>query len=205
MPDARPDRRSFLRRAAVGGAVTIGTAVVPVARFLPAAGAQSRSDADLAAFGESIELVAVTAYERGIELLSEDLAPVLQTFRGHHQDHADAYAVVAGSSATGEPNAAVLEALAPAIDAFSSQAEVLLFARGLEDQLAVTCGHLLGSLEGRDAIATAATILPTEAAHAVELGFELGEGLDASFPTGSFQSADITFGFDPAVFPVGRP
>ena len=201
----RPDRRSFLRRAGVGGAITVGTVLVPTARFLPAAGAQGSRDEDLAAFGESIELVVVAAYERGVEWLSEDVAPVLQTFLSHHQEHADAYAELAGTAATGEPNPALLEALDPAIEAFSSQLEVLRFARDLENQLAVTCGHLLSLMEGRDAVTVAATILPTEASHAAELSHELDEGPEGSFPSGAFQTADITFGFDPAVFPVGGP
>lgn len=201
----RPDRRSFLRRAAVGGAVTVGTVLVPAARFLPAAGAQSSTDEGLAAFGESMELVAVAAYERGVELLSEDLTPVLQTFRGHHQEHAEAFAALAGSAATGQANTALLDALTPAIDAFSTQNEVLSFARDLENQLAVTCGHLLTLMEDRDAVATTATILPTEASHAAELSYELQEGPEGWFPSGAFESADVTFGFDPTVFPVGRP
>ncbi|MCO8126824.1 ferritin-like domain-containing protein [Acidimicrobiia bacterium EGI L10123] len=201
----RPDRRSFLRHAAVGGAVTVGTALVPVARFLPAAAAQGGTEEDLAAFGESMELVAVAAYERGIELLSEDLAPVLQTFRGHHQEHAEAFAALAGSAATGEANPALLEALTPAIDALSTQNEVLRFARDLENQLAATCGHLLTLADGSDHVSTIGTILPTEASHAAELSYELQEGPDGWFPAGPIESADITFGFDPSVFPVSGP
>lgn len=196
------DRRSLLRHLAVGGAVSIGTVLVPTARFVPAAGAQPVGDEDLAAFAGSVELVAVAAYEAGAELLSEDLAPVLQTFRGHHEDHAQAYAEVAGSAATGEPNAALLEALTPAIEAFSTQNDVLVFAKDLENQLAVTCGHLLTLLEGTEAVATTATILPVETSHAAELSYELDEGPEGWFPSGAFQSTDIALGLDPAVFPV---
>ena len=201
----RPDRRSFLRRAAMGGTVTIGAVLVPAARFLPAAGAQGSSDEDLAAFGESMELFAVGAYERGVELLSEDLAPLLQTFRGHHEEHAEAFAAIAGPAATGRANTALLEALTPAIDALSTQNEVLRFARDLENQLAVTCGHLLTLMDENDLVATTAAILPIEASHAAELSYELQEGPESWFPSGASQTADITFGFDPTVFPVGRP
>lgn len=197
-----PDRRSFLRRAAVGGAVSIGGVLVPTARFLPPAGAQSGRDEDLAAFAESVELVAVSAYEAGAELLSEGLAPVLQTFRGHHQEHADAHASVAGAAAIGEPNPALLEALAPAIEAFSTQNEVLLFAKDLEDQLAVTWGHLLGLMASSEALATTAGILPVETSHSAELSYELEQGPEGWFPSGPFESTDIALGIDPAVFPV---
>lgn len=196
-------RRAFLRRAASGAAVVaIGPALVPAGRFLPAAGAQASDDAALAAFAESIELVAVAAYEAGADFLSDDLAPVLRTFAGHHTEHAEAWAELAGERATGEPNPALLEALTPAIDGFGTQNEVLRFARDLENQLSVTCGHLLTVLERSDAATAAATILPVESSHAAALSYELQEGLGASFPFGAVESADLLLGLDPAVFPV---
>lgn len=198
----RPDRRTFLARAAAGGAVSLGGVLVPVTRWLPAAGAQTGGVEALAAFAESVELVAVSAYESGAELLSAGLAPVLQTFRGHHEEHAATYAEVAGSAATGAPNVALLEALTPAIEALSTQNEVLRFARDLENQLAVTWGHLLSRVEDDDAVAALATILPVEASHAAELAYELEEGPDAWFPFGPFESSDLAVGFDPSVFPV---
>lgn len=198
----QPDRRSFLRQGVIGGAVSIGAVLVPTGRFLPSAGAQGGADEQLAAFAESVELVAVAAYEAGAELLSEDLAPLLHTFRAHHEEHAEAYAAVAGSAATGEPNAALLAAIAPAIEGFSTQNQVLTFAADLENQLAVTCGHLLGLLEGSDAVTTAAGILPVETSHAAELSYELEQGPEGWFPYGAVEAADIALGFDPAVFPV---
>lgn len=197
------DRRSFLRGAAVGGAAVIGSVVVPSHRFLPAAGAQGGGDAALAAFAESIELVAVAAYEVGMELLSDDLAPVLQTFVGHHEEHAETWAVVAGEAATGEPNAALLAALTPAIESFGSQNDVLRFARDLENQLSVTCGYLLTVLQDGDAVAAVATIHPVETSHAATLSYELQEGPDAWFPFGARESADLALGLDPAAFPIG--
>jgi len=183
----------------------VGTALVPATFFLPAAGAQGSGDEDLAAFAESIERFVVDVYEVGIDLVSEELAPLLQTFRGHHQEHADAWAELAGSAATGEANAVLLEALTPAIEGLSTQNEVLRFVRDLENQLSVTCGHLLTRLDDAAGVATTASILPIEASHAAELGYELQEGLDAWFPHGSYEVADIALGFDPNVFPVGRP
>lgn len=198
-------RRTFLRRAtAAGAAVAVGPVLVPARRFLPAAAAQASPDAGLAAFAESVELVAVAAYEIGLELLSEDLAPLLQTFSGHHEGHAAAYATVAGDAATGQPNAALLEALTPAIEAFDSQNDVLRFARDLENQLSATWGHLLTVVEDRDAATTTATILPVEASHAATLSYELQEGPAAWFPFGALESADLAVGIDPAVFPVTR-
>lgn len=202
-PRGTTPRRAFLRRAASGAVVVaIGPALVPAGRFLPVAGAQVSSDATLAAFAESVELVAVTAYEAGADLLSDQLEPVLRTFAGHHAEHAEAWAELAGELATGEPNAALLEALTPTIDGFGTQNEVLRFARDLENQLSVTCGHLLAVFEHVDTATAAATILPIESSHASALSYELQEGLEASFPFGAVESADLLLGLDPAVFPV---
>jgi hypothetical protein len=196
-------RRAFLRRVVAGGAVVaIGPALVPAARFVPAGGAQAGTGVQLAAFAESVELVAVTAYEAGVELLSEDLAPVLQTFRGHHKEHADVYATRAGDAATGQANPALLEALTPAIEDFGSQNDVLRFARDLENQLSVSWGHLLTVLQERELATATATILPVESSHAATLSYELEEGAQAWFPFGALESADLAFGLDPDVFSV---
>lgn len=196
------DRRRFLGRATAGVLVAAATPVLLPGRLVRSAGAQASREASLAAFAESVELVAVDAYDAGTELLSDDLAPVLQTLSGHHAEHAEAWAEIAGDLATGQPNALLREALAGTIDGFSSQNEVLRFARDLENQLSVTWGHLLTLLEDRDAGSVAATILPVEAAHAAALSFELGEGLAAAFPFGAVESTDLASGLDPAAFPV---
>lgn len=201
-PAEQPDRRSFLGRLTLGGAVSVGAVLVPSRRFLPIASAQSGGDEGLAAFAESVELVAVAAYDVGSGLLSEDLAPVLRTFQDHHAEHAEAWAVVADQAAAGEPNEALLAALTPAIEAFSTQHEVLQFARDLENQFAITFGHLLTLLSGDGAVAAAAAILPVEASHAAELSYELDTGPAGWFPSGAFESTDIALGIDPAVFPV---
>ncbi len=197
------DRRRFLARSTAGALLlTAGPAVVPAGGWLAAAGAQAGRDPQLAAFAESVELVAVAAYEAGIAFLSEDLAPLLQTLSAHHAEHAEAWAEIAGDLATGQPNELLIAALTEAIDGFSGQSEVLRFARDLENQLSVTCGHLLTQLEDADAATTAATILPVESSHAAALSFELGEGLEAGFPFGAVESSDLAFGFDPSIFPV---
>lgn len=202
-PGSSPSRRAFLARVgAASGLVAIGPVAAPAGLFLPAASAQQGSSAALAAFAESVELVAVTAYEAGVELLSESLAPVLLTLIGHHQEHASVWAELAGDAATGEANVALLDLLQPAIEGFGSQNEVLRFARDLENQLSVTCGHLLRTVEDAAAIEAAATILPVEASHAATLSYELEEGIELWFPFGSLESADLAFGLDPAAFPV---
>lgn len=205
LPTGEPglDRRRFLGRVTASALLaSTGATLAPHGRLVLAAGAQAPNDAVLAAFAESVELVAVAAYDARMDLMSDDLAPVLQTLSGHHAEHAEAWAAVAGDLATGEPNPTLLGALTETIEGFGSQNEVLRFARDLENQLSVTCGHLLSVLDDVDAAVTAATILPVESSHAAALSYELGEGLEAAFPFGAVESTDLAFGLDPVAFPV---
>jgi len=198
-----PDRRSFLQRAALGGvALTVGPVVLPIAGLVPSAGAQQRDDEALAAFAESLELVLVEVYGAAMPLLSEAITPVAQTFAGHHRDHAETFAELAGDAATGAPNPVLLEALAPVLDGLSGQGEALALARDLESQVVVTYTWAMTTIEDAPVVEGVATILPIEAAHAAALAEALGEGLEASFPSGAFESADLTFGLDPVAHPV---
>lgn len=199
----RDGRRAFLKKAAVGGAaVTFGSALVPVTSLLPAAGAQGLDDTSIAVFAESVELAAVEAYKAGAPLLSAEILPVAETFLGHHQEHADAFGSLAGDAATGQPNQALLDALAPTIEGLQTEADVLGFAKAVENQAVATYAFALTALQSQAAASGTATILPVESAHATALSFALGEGPDAWFPFGGFESADIGNGIDPAQFPV---
>lgn len=198
-----PGRRAFLRRAAVGGAaITFGSSLVPVHRLLPAAGAQQRSDTDLVAFAQSIELAIVAAYEAGAELLDPEVLMVAQLFTQHHQEHADVLGDLAGDAGADRANQALLDTLAPAMKGISGQAAMVRFARDLENQAVATYAFLLTAMEGPEAPTGVATILPIESAHATTLGLALGESPADLFPSGAFESADIAQGLDPAVFPV---
>lgn len=198
-------RRAFLRRVATGGlAITVGHSLVPLDSLVPAAGAQQRSGAELAAFGESVELAIIAAYEAGADLFDPAVLPVAQRFAQHHQDHADVFAELAGDAAAGGRNQPLMDALAPIIERLSGQADMVRFVRDLENQLVATYGHLLTTVDDRVTATGIAMILPIESAHAVTLGLVLGESTDDLFPSGAFESTDIAQGFDPAVFPV-RP
>ncbi len=201
--ELRAGRRSFLKKAAVGGAaITFGSALVPVSSLLSAAGAQELDDQSIAVFAESVELAAVAAYEAGAPLLSAEVLPVAQTFLQHHQEHAQAFASLAGDAATGQANAALLEALTPTIGGLASEADVLGFAKTVENQAVATYAFALTALQSPEAASGTATILPVESAHAAALSFALGEGPDMWFPFGAFESADIAQGINPADFPV---
>ncbi len=197
-------RRRFLTTAAVGGAgLAAGSAFLPVGRLLPSAFArQSLTDVDIAVFAESVELAAVEAYKAGAPLLSKEVLPVAQLFLGHHQEHAGAFGALAGSKATGKPNAALIKALTPTLQGLKTQEDVLKFARSVEDQAVATYAFALTALTSADAATGTATILPVEAAHSVALGLALGESPADQFPTGAFETADIAKGIDPAKYPV---
>lgn len=203
-PDLAEGRRAFLKKAAIGGgAVTFGSALVPVSRLLPAAGAQELTDVDIAVFAQSVELAAVAAYEAGAGsgLLSDGVLAVAGTFLSHHQDHADAFGALAGDAATGVANAALVEALTPALQALDSEAAVLDLARSVENQAVATYAFALTALTLEGAYQGTATILPVESSHAAALSFALGD-VEGAFPFGAFESADIADGLDPATYPV---
>ncbi len=196
-------RRAFLKKAAVGGAaVTFGSALVPVSSLLPAVGAQELDDQTIAVFAESVELAAVEAYMAGAPLLSAEVLPVAELFLGHHREHAQAFASLAGDAATGEPNAALIEALTPTIEGLSDEAGVLAFAKDVENQAVATYAFALTALQSAEAASGTATILPVESQHAAALSLALGEGPDGWFPNGAFESASIEDGINPADFPV---
>lgn len=199
----RTGRRAFLAAAAGGAALTVGSGWVPVRRLLPSAGAQELSDVDIAVFAESVELTAVAAYEAGAPLLSDEVLPLAQLFLSHHRDHAGAFGALAGDAATGEANAALVEALTPTLQGLQSQEDVLGFAQTVENQAVATYAFALTALSLEAAYRGTATILPVESAHAAALGLALGQSPADQFPSGPFESADIADGIDPAEFPVG--
>jgi rubrerythrin len=201
-------RRRFLKRAGAGGAVVaVGSAFAP-SGFMSFAGAQSFTDEDLAAFAQSVELAAVAAYGMAAAALSPATKPVGELFAMHHQQHADAFGAVAGSKAVDAPNAALVTALTPALQAVKDEKGALTLAFGLENQAAETYAFGLTAATGMDAIAGMATILPIEAEHAAILGVALGMSVPDIFINGAFESAavgdgsDIKKGLDPTLFPV---
>jgi hypothetical protein len=195
-------RRRFLRNAGIGGAMlTIGSTLVPVSRLLPAAWAQEvLSDADLAAFAESVELAAVAAYSAVIDtgLLDSAVAGVADVFSGHHEEHAEAFGGVAGDAATGEANQAVLDVFTPMISEAADQAALLQIAQDLENGAAATYFYSLGVLQDQDAAVAVATILPIESQHAVVLGQALGQDLEEYVPTFQGQEGALS----PTEYPV---
>jgi hypothetical protein len=215
---ARRGRRSFLRKAGVAGVggtlLTVGGPLVSFGRLGAVAGAQDLSDTVIAGYAQSVELAAVAAYTAAAPALSGDTLAVAQLFLGHHQEHADAFGQVAGSDARPEANPKLVEAVTPTLEAVTAMvadgedatADVLEFARVLENQAAYTYAAALTLLDDPAYAAATSTILPIEAQHAAVLAIALGKGPEDIFPTGAFESAalgdgtDPKAGLDPAVF-----
>ncbi len=215
--DATRARRSFLKRsglAAVGGTVlATGGGIATFTRLGGLAAAQGLSDTQIAGYAQSIELAAVAAYEAAAPKLSGDVLAVATLFASHHGEHADAFGAVAGDDARPEPNAKLVEAVTPTLEAVGAAeasdeltGQILAFARDLENQAAYTYAAALTLLTDAAYAAATSTILPIEAQHATVLTLALEGGPDELFPTGAFESAalgdgtDTEAGLDPPVF-----
>lgn len=214
----RGARRSFLKKsglAAVGGTLlSAGGGIATISRFGGLAAAQEGlTDTQIAGFAQGVELAAVAAYQAAAPKLSGDVLAVATLFAGHHQEHADAFGSVAGDDAQPEPNAALVEAVTPTLEAVAAAepsdeltAQILGFAKGVENQAAYTYAFALTALQDAAFAAATSTILPIEAQHATVISLALGEGPDMWFPTEAFESTavgdgtDPLEGFDPAVF-----
>jgi hypothetical protein len=201
----RASRRTVLGAGLGGLALTAGSAFFPMSKYLASAGAQSLDDTAIAVFAESVELAAVAAYTAGLPKLSPAVAEVGKLFASHHQEHADAFAALAGSAASGAANAALLADLTPLLTGAADEAAVLELALLIENQAASTYVFAIGALASAEAAAATATILPVESAHAVVLANALGKSLRELFPTageGAFESGEAADIIDPAKYPV---
>lgn len=197
-------RRTLLKRAAVGGAaLTVGGTVLPIGRLLPA-GAQGLTDGDIAAFAESVELAAVAAYQMAgaSGLLPKPVLDAALKFAGHHQAHAEAFGGAAGAGASKKPNAALLTALGPQLQAANTVAKIGEFALDLENAAAATYLFALGALTSTAALQLTASILPVESQHAVVWGIILGRTGKALFPDAGNAFETETAALNPAMFPV---
>lgn len=188
-PDMRPARRSFLKKAAAGGAVlTIGSSLVPIGRLVPAAlGQEPSGDLALANFAQSVERAAVAAYGAAIETgkLSDAAVGVSEMFADHHDDHANALQAAAADEQV-EANVAVLQEFAPMISGAADEAAILTVAYQLEEAAAATYLFSLGEVEDATTAGLLATILPVESQHATVLASLLGTpelALEAAFVT----------------------
>ena len=209
--DLHLDASRAARRRFLAGTGLTGVAVLAAPLLLPRGlrvAAQGLDDQTIAGYAQSVELAAVAAYSAAAPALTSATLPVAELFLGHHQAHADAFGAVAGDKAATGPNAALVAAVTPTLEAITDETGALEFAFVLENQAAYTYAAALTLLQDPAYAAATATILPIEAQHAVVLGLALGKSVDDVFPTGAFESAalgdgtDPLAGLDPAVFPA---
>lgn len=195
-------RRRFLQRAGIGGlALTIGTSVLPVSRLLTPAFGQELTDADLAAFAESMELAAVEAYKvagAGGKITNKAVADAAVTFAAHHAEHAKAFAALSDGKATGRPNPKLLDTVAGQLKSASDEKAVIQLVFDLEDAAAATYMSALGLLDTPQALALTASVLPVESQHATTLGAVLAKRGEDLVP--AFETKDRAL--DPTTFPV---
>ncbi len=197
----RGARRSFMKKtgiAAVGGTLlATGGGLATFTRFGGLAAAQDGglTDTVIAGYAQSIELAAVAAYKAAAPKLSGDVLAVATLFAGHHQDHADAFGAVAGDDARPEANAKLVALVTPTLEAVGAAepsdeltAQILQFAKDVENQAAYTYAFALTALQDPAFASATATILPIEAQHATVIALALGEGPEAWFPTEAFES-----------------
>lgn len=180
-------RRRFVKGVGIGGAVTIGAAVLPIAALWSPAFAQTASSSDLAiaAFAESVELAAVAAYGAAAATgkVTGAALTLAETFARHHKAHAAAFGAFAGDASRAKANPGLVAAIAPQIEKASDQTAILTIAYGLENAAAATYLYAIGALQSPDALELTASILPVESQHATVLGHVLGEPLG---DTGTF-------------------
>jgi rubrerythrin len=208
---ARGSRRRFLRNAGLAGAgatfVTVG-GLSPLGRLLPVS-AQGLTDTAIAGYAQSVELAAVAAYTAAAPALPADVRPVGELFASHHQEHANAFGAVAGPDARPEANATLVAAVTPTLEMVAAGdvelADILKFARDIENQAVYTYAFALTALQDKAFAAATSTILPVEAGHATVLSIASGDTGNL-FPTDAFEVAvvgdgtDPRKGLDPAVF-----
>ena len=163
--------------------------------------AQTSGDAGLQAFAQSVELALVHAYTQIASagaITSPAAVDAVTTIVQHHQEHARALGEAAGSRATNEPNRRLVTRFRADLRSASDEASALDVLQRFEDEAASTYMFVLGSLEATPALQLAASILPVEAEHAVELAELVHQAPAQTFP--SFETQDQAF--KPDEFPV---
>ncbi|MCB0977538.1 MAG: ferritin-like domain-containing protein [Acidimicrobiales bacterium] len=180
-------RRSFLARAAVGGAlVTAGSIAGPLLRTVPAgaqgtAEAGSLDDGDYATWLAPLELAAVQIYSAALAVdgLSADVSDALNQFQANHQSAADTIgAMYSGDTPLDEDPTL----LATASSVGSDQAAVLASLTDLENNLAATHLSALAGIADPITAKTAAQVLAVEGQQAVALGLLADADLAALTP-----------------------
>jgi hypothetical protein len=183
----RTTRRRFLATLGAGGlAVSIGSAVVPLASLVtPAYAASGPTDQQLSQFAESLELAAVAAYtaaSASAKIRTASLLPTFASFSAQHSEHAAAYGDLAGDAATATANPTFGVIATQQIEQAADERAVVQVLLDTENTLSSTYLTTLGTLTSTATPKVFASIIPVESQHATVLGISLGLQLSSVIP-----------------------
>jgi hypothetical protein len=189
--------------ASVSGATTTAAATTSAAptktTTLPPAKPQA-ADLVVMSFANSVELALVALYSQalGTQKLGADNAKFVTRFQAHHRDHAQSFAGMGGKAITNITNQSLVSAYAGRIQSASSEQAVMQVLLELETAAASSYAAALANIVATDPAYLVASILPTEARHAVVFGQKLGASASTYLP--SFEST--AGAFTPAQYPI---
>ena len=176
MPDPSTARRLFLGRSS---RMLLSATAVALLAGRPAlaarAGEAAEGDAKILNTALAAELEAIAAYRLGAdsELLQKPALELARTFQGHHRQHATLLAGtverLGGTPVKAKPSYAF------PTDRLKSQADVLRFAAGLEQDAVSAYLGALPLFGDRELAKAAGSILGDEAMHWAVLRQALGE------------------------------
>jgi hypothetical protein len=158
------------------------------------------ADIAIMSFANSVELALVALYGQalGTGQLGADNAKFVGRFQNHHRDHAQSFAGMGGKAITNITNQSLVSTYSARIQAASSEQAVLLVLLELETAAASSYTAALADLIATNPAYLVASILPTEARHAVVIGQKLSAVATAYLP--SFESTAAAF--TPAQYPI---
>lgn len=181
-------RREFISRA--------------LARVTAAAAqeAEELGDDDIAAFVESVELLAADAHDAAARSgkLGSGATQALGAFAAHHREHASTVAGHAGGKAKGRPHPRLADIVTGQLQGAADEAAMLGVLQDVENALAATHLYAIGAAKDGALLRTAASLLPVESQHAVVVGQLLGRGVDQIVPELENQDRAL----DPTKFPL---
>jgi len=151
-------------------------------------------------FAQSVELAAVQAYGVALSstLLGDAVAEPARAFQRHHLDHAQAFAGMAGKTATGVANQSLLAAFGTELQGAANEGQLVRAMFAIEMAAAATYTAGLAQILGTDPASLVASILPIESRHAVVLGAALN--LDVNEYSPVFEP--VTGALTPEQYPI---
>ena len=199
-----PDRRQFMKvggatvigaavlaacgssssdKAASSGTTTPTTATPTSPTTAPEAAADAATDKVLLRTATSIELLAVAVYDKALGLgvvTTPAVAQAAKLFRDQHQEHAallQGATTKAGGVAYRKPNAYLYDnVVTPALPTIKTEADVIKFARELENVAASTYTLAAGVLGTADLRQALMSIGGVEARHVAVLNMAMNGG-----------------------------